>query len=127
MRASLVLIGSVLLCGCFSPPGGQITESSKTPACRAELTGALNAVKRDRGLGFDVSERDVDVLMNSGTASKNYARDGIRISMDFGLEPTEGGCSLVAYKMTRSEPGSTTTTGRQGSVALTQCTCTAGD
>lgn len=129
MRAgqSLLLIATATLCGCPTSPNGKIDETSKTPACSAELRGALEATKRELGFGYEVAEGDGDTLMNTGTIAKRYARDGVKVSLDFGLAPQDTGCSLVAYKMTRTEPGRSTTSGTQGRVPLTQCTCSAAE
>lgn len=114
-----------LLCGCPSSPGGQIDQNSRTPECSAELKGALEAIKHELGFGYDVTDKDGDVLMTTGTIAKRYARDGVTVSLEFGLDPGDANCNLVAYKMTRSMPGETTITGSQGRVPLEQCTCTA--
>ena len=98
---------------------------SKSPECSQELRGGLEAVRRDLGFAYEVGPDDGDTLMNNGAIAKAYARDGIKVSLEFGLEPSEAGCKLVAYKMTRSAPGETTVSGTQGSVALSQCTCVA--
>ena len=100
---------------------------SRTPECSAELVESLDAFRRDLGFAYDLGAKDGDVLMNSGTISKTYARDGTRYTIDFGLDTSGGGCSLLAYKFTESAPGETTITGAKGNVALDHCTCVAGD
>ncbi len=120
------LVCAALSLGCpGSSPNGRVAEDSKTPECSAELTQALRATKRELGFAFEVADSDGAALIDNGMVAKRYARDGVTVSLEFGLDPGEAGCSLVAYKMTRSEPGRTTTTGTQGRVPLTHCTCTA--
>jgi hypothetical protein len=126
-RFAIPAFAAFCLCSCLGPPGGKITSDSETEECSAELGAALEAFKRDNGFDYETSLADGKTLMSEGVIAKQYARDGVRVRLDFGLKPGDDGCSLVAYRMTRNEPGKSVTTGSQGSVALEQCSCVAGD
>jgi hypothetical protein len=114
-----VLIG---LMGC--EPDGKIANSSTTKECGDELTRAVQAFKDDLRLAFEVKPSDAKTLFSTGKLEKQYARDGIRYSVYFGLEKNASGCSLEFYKRTSREPGTVkTTTGDYGTVSLDKCKC----
>ena len=112
----------VLLSGCRS--GAQITEGSKTQACRAQVVDALGAFQRDKGLAFSADPADVDLFFDSGHISKSYVRDGVEHTSHFRAEKSGDGCRLVFFKRQEAQPGHTeTVSGGFGSVLLSGCDC----
>lgn len=105
-------------------PGGKLTADSKTDACKADISSALNAFKNEAGLNIQISTNDVASVVSTGEVSKSYGRDGLRMTSYFGLEASDGACNLKLYKQKKEGPGeSSTTSGNYGAVKLTNCKC----
>ncbi|WP_108651555.1 hypothetical protein [Dongshaea marina] len=118
----LIAAGFTLLFGCT--PGGKLTQASKNPQCSAELIQALKLFSEKKGLHYQVSPSDPEILFNQGTLQKTYGRDGKEITSYFGFEKEGKQCRLKLYKMATSGPGeSTSSTGDYGSVGLESCKC----
>jgi hypothetical protein len=111
-----------LACGV---PKGKIAESSRTDACRADILGGLESLKRGLGMEFEVTDADADPVFSEGRIGKGYARDGVKFEMHFGLDATkEGDCTMRLFqKITRegvtlASTGTTSVRGRAGITAL---------
>lgn len=113
---------SFALVGCMPAPNGKIAGDSQTDECAAELVGALEAIGRDEGYAFEVSEADAKTIFSSGQITKQYARDGASYEAFFGVGKN-GECNLALYKERVKRPGETTSRGKSRWVDLETCTC----
>lgn len=130
MARAHVLVGLACLAAivpaCVQAPASRLTAASREdPACTAELLAALELLRDELGLGFEVLDADADALGEHGTVEKGYTRDAVQYSVEFGLDVESGTCVLRLWSRTERRPGSTQTqTGNFGEVDLEQCQCT---
>lgn len=105
-------------------PDGRIDASSRTPACKSELVAAMSRFAQEEGLDLSPGIKDAQSIIDNGTVSLRYARDGVRYANFFGIEFEDGSCALEFYKRKISKPGeSSTDWAGWGTIVLKQCTC----
>ncbi len=94
-----------------------------TPACRASLRGALEAIVRERGLGATVTDEAVDRLAAGNTAQLHAGFADMSYTFTFRTGVEDGVCQVVLYRRSRSEPGEYSVAPMDAQAPAPDCTC----
>jgi hypothetical protein len=99
------------------------TISTRSEACRAELVEVLETFRDERGMAYETSERDAQVILDAGRITKAYERDAVRHRAKFRVEYRDGICQLTMYQRVREARSTERERGRFGSIPLSWCAC----